>query len=237
MARRPRWIAGLLAILALAGGFAFLAQWQIGRAVAEATVVSVDSETPVDLNSLIHPGAQQVLSDGGRRVTVTGTWTQQAVVIDDRTQAGVTGQWLVRNFTVDGSCLPVAVGFGKAINPSDFIVIDDSPSTIAGRLVPSDDILSGNVMATTRTLVASADLVNEWNCDSIYDGYIVLDESVAPLTVIDATPPVPTTVLNWLNIFYAIEWVFFALFAVYFWFRLVKDAVEREDEIAAEARP
>jgi cytochrome oxidase assembly protein ShyY1 len=237
MARQPRWLAGLAAILVLAGGFAFLAQWQIGRAVAEATIESVDSETPVDLTTLLEPMTPQTLTDGGRRVTVTGTWTQQSTVIFERTQGDTTGEWLVRNFMVDGSCLPIAVGFGTAIDPTEFIVIDDSPSTLAGRLVPSDDIIAGDVQSDHRIIVAAADLINEWQCESMYDGYIILAETVSPLTVISAPPPVPQAVLNWLNIFYAIEWIAFAVFALYFWFRLVKDAVERETEAAGEAQP
>ena len=60
-------------------------------------------------------------------------------------------------------------------------------------------------------------------------------EAVAPLQTIPTGPPVPQTTLNWLNVFYAIEWIAFAFFAPYFWYRLVMDAVEREAEIAAEA--
>jgi surfeit locus 1 family protein len=36
-------------------------------------------------------------------------------------------------------------------------------------------------------------------------------------------------------VFYAIEWVVFAGFAVYLWYRLVKDQYEREMEDALEA--
>ncbi len=237
MARQPRWIAGLLAILVLAGGFAFLAQWQIGRAVAEATVVEVDSETPVAIQELLRPMTPQTRDDGGRRVTATGTWTQQSTVIYGRTQDGVDGQWLVRNMMVDGSCLPVAVGFAVSIDPAEFVVIDDSPSSISGRLVPSDDILANDIQTDRREVIAAADLINEWNCASMFDGYVVLDQATAPLETIHAAPPLPQAVLNWLNIFYAIEWIAFALFALYFWYRLVKDAVEREAEAAAEARP
>ena len=39
--------------------------------------------------------------------------------------------------------------------------------------------------------------------------------------------------MNWLNVFYAGEWVVFAGFAVYFWFRLTRDAWEKEHELAA----
>ena len=235
MARTPRWIAGLLAILALAGGFAFLAQWQIGRAVADATVVKVDSENPIDLEKLLPPMTAQKLTDGGRRVTTTGTWAAESVVVYGKSQDGVDGEWLLRNFRVGASCLPVAVGFAPNVNPADLIVIDDSPSTIVGRLVPSDDILAGDIQAERREMVAAADLINEWNCASMFDGYVVLDSAPAPLETILTKPPVPQAVLNWLNVFYAIEWIAFAVFALYFWYRLVKDAVEREEEIAAEA--
>ena len=235
MARRPRWIAGLMAILALAGGFALLAQWQIGRAVADATVSAIDSENPVPLDSILAPMSPQTQEDGGRRVTVTGQWTGQSVVVFDKRQDDADGEWLVRNFMVDGSCLPVAVGFGQGIDPSEFIVIDDSPTTLTGRLVPSDDLLAGDVQSERRVMLAAADLVNEWDCASIFDGYVVLDESTAPLDAIATKPPVPQAILNWLNVFYAIEWIAFALFAIYFWFRLVKDAVEREAEARAEA--
>jgi surfeit locus 1 family protein len=36
--------------------------------------------------------------------------------------------------------------------------------------------------------------------------------------------------LNWLNIFYAVEWVIFAGFAIFLWYRLARDAWERELE-------
>lgn len=237
MARQPRWIAGLAAILVLAGGFAFLAQWQIGRAVAEASIEAVDSESPVDLTTLLEPMEPQSLTDGGRRVTVTGTWAQQSTVVFGKSQDGVDGEWLVHNFIVGDACLPIVVGFAPTVDPSAFVVIDDAPSTLTGRLVPSDDIIAGDVQSDRRTIVAAADLINEWACESMYDGYIVSDESVAPLRVIPTSPPVPPAVLNWLNIFYAIEWIAFAFFALYFWYRLVMDAVEREAEAAAEAQP
>jgi hypothetical protein len=41
--------------------------------------------------------------------------------------------------------------------------------------------------------------------------------------------------VNLLNVFYAIEWVVFAGFAIFLWYRLVRDTWEREQEEAAEA--
>ena len=61
----------------------------------------------------------------------------------------------------------------------------------------------------------------------------------APETI-DAPPPNNEVSLNLLNIFYAIEWVIFAGFAIFLWYRLVKDAWEEENlphESPAEPSP
>ena len=87
----------------------------------------------------------------------------------------------------------------------------------------------------TMTTVSTAALINlwaNWSDQSVYQGYIV--DTVAPdgLAVIDSPEPVVEVPLNWLNIFYALEWAVFAGFAVFLWYRLVRDAWERETEEA-----
>lgn len=238
MARRPRWIAGLFAFLALAAVFGVLSQWQIARAVEQATIVAVDTETPVPLNTVLAPGDGLDLTDGGRKVTVVATWTQERVVVGDRRQGSATGHWLVSNVrTESGACLAVAVGWGATVNPNDLITIDDSPSTLVGRIVPSDDPTTGDYDHGRLTILSAADLVNRWDCPSMYDAYLVLDNAPSPLETIKSVTPLPQATLNWLNIFYAIEWSFFALFAIYFWYRLVKDAVEREADDLLNGQP
>lgn len=238
MARQPRWIAGLLACLGIAVVFALLGQWQVERAIAEATIVEIDTETPVPLDSVIRPGDGLTLPDGGRRVTVSATWTQERAVVLDRRQGSEMGQWLVVNArTETGACLPVAVGWGTDIAAAEFVFIDDSPSSLVGRIVPSDDPMTGDYDHGRLTVVSSADLINRWECESMYDAFLVLDDAPAPLETIASVTPLPQATLNWLNIFYALEWAFFAVFALYFWYRLVKDAVEREAEERAESRP
>ena len=41
--------------------------------------------------------------------------------------------------------------------------------------------------------------------------------------------------MNWLNIFYAVEWAIFAGFAFYLWYRLARDAWEKEVEDLEDA--
>jgi cytochrome oxidase assembly protein ShyY1 len=178
------------------------------------------------------------LADGGRRVDVTATWTQESAVILDRRQGSANGSWLVVNTrTSDGTCLPVAVGWSPTLDSGEFVFIDDSPSTLVGRLVPSEDPATGDYDNGRLTVVSSADLINRWECTTMYDAFLVLDEAPAPLEHILSVMPLPQATINWLNIFYAIEWVVFAAFALYFWYRLVKDAVEREADELAQAQP
>jgi surfeit locus 1 family protein len=87
------------------------------------------------------------------------------------------------------------------------------------------------------TMAVSA-LINRWQDmtgHDVYGGYVIAGDpaevgQVDGLVAIDAPPPVPETTVNWLNIFYAVEWVVFAGFAVFLWYRLVRDTWEREYE-------
>jgi surfeit locus 1 family protein len=66
----------------------------------------------------------------------------------------------------------------------------------------------------------------------VYFGYVTAAEPIGGLEAIVSPPPEQQAELNWLNVFYAIEWIVFAGFAVFVWYRLVKDAVQREREEA-----
>ena len=68
----------------------------------------------------------------------------------------------------------------------------------------------------------------------MYFGYVTAAEPAPGLEPISSPPPEESVELNWLNVFYAVEWVVFAGFAIFLWYRLVRDAVERERN-AAEA--
>ena len=63
---------------------------------------------------------------------------------------------------------------------------------------------------------------------SVYNGYVVSATPPPGLETISAPPPDTSVELNWLNLFYAAEWVIFAGFAVFLWWRLVRDVWERE---------
>jgi hypothetical protein len=71
----------------------------------------------------------------------------------------------------------------------------------------------------------------------VYFGYVTAADAPAGLDAIVSPAPEQEAQLDWLNVFYAVEWAVFAGFAIYLWYRLVRDAVEREreEQEAAEA--
>ncbi len=81
--------------------------------------------------------------------------------------------------------------------------------------------------------LSTAELINLWDEDS-YSGFVVafdMEAGGAPLehdaleleqVWVDTQPEASS--INWLNLFYAVEWTLFAGFAFFMWWRLVKDA-------------
>ena len=117
---------------------------------------------------------------------------------------------------------------------------DDTSVTVTGRFLPSEapEVPEEGADPHSMTTVSVAALINLWagySGEPVYAGYVTDQEPAAGLEAIHSPVPQEDVTLNWLNVFYALEWVVFAGFAVYLWFRLVKDAVEREEDLAAEA--
>jgi surfeit locus 1 family protein len=90
----------------------------------------------------------------------------------------------------------------------------------------------------------AATLLSRWHDTEqldVYRPYLASTTASAGLADIDPLPaPDEISPVNWLNVFYAVEWAIFAGFAFYLWYRLAKDAWEREveefeEQAAAEA--
>lgn len=84
-------------------------------------------------------------------------------------------------------------------------------------------------------LTAAHEVPAEQNLNLTATGSIATDASIMGES--DSVQPVRTAQvtqdqLNWLNIFYSVEWVIFAGFALYLWWRSLKDAVEKDQNPA-----
>lgn len=97
------------------------------------------------------------------------------------------------------------------------------------------------------TAMAPTHLINRWAEPAAenYGVYVSLDDesmravvgSTSRTAQIGAITPqaLEAPQLNWLNIFYAIEWALFAGFAIFMWWRLARDEFEKERREASEA--
>ena len=239
VARRPRWIAALLLTLAVAGTLAWLGQWQLERSFRSPAAVDIDTETAIPLTELTEPQSPVTEDDAGRVVTASGTLRADDVtVLTGRVGSNETvNAWLVgRLDTDDGATVAVALGWA----PDEEIALAAAPTAdqhleVTGRYLPSEGPQESDFEAGERTALSAAELVNEWeDVDAIYGGYIVLHDEWPGLGLIASPEPDPPVAVNWLNLFYAVEWALFAFFALFIWYRLVADQHEAELELQRE---
>jgi surfeit locus 1 family protein len=238
VARRPRWIAALVLALGIAAGFAALGQWQIGRAVQTATVVIVPDEKVTPLRQVATPQKEVTDRAAGQIVSITGKRVAgDTYVISDRVNFGVTGYWVLGHVVAtNGASVAVALGWSRTKAEADAaadVLRAGAPSaTYVGRYQPTEPPDQDDFRHNVVSVVSIPWLINEWKTvtPTAYGGYMVDNAAPAGLTKIQSVRPVNDVSLNWLNVFYAIEWTLFAGFAVYLWYRLVKDAWEREEE-------
>ncbi|HWM33117.1 MAG TPA: SURF1 family protein [Pseudolysinimonas sp.] len=240
VARRPRWIAALLLCLGIAAGFAALGQWQLERSVDNAQVAEApDTEAAVPLSSIADPQTAVTPAQLGRTVTVEPgeLVAGDFVVVTDRNNGGTEqGAVLVGHLvTADGITLAVALGW--APDAETALAAAGTPSwagPVTGRYLPSEPPSSSDFEAGRRSAISVAELINIWpDATPAYGGYLNLESTWPGLEPIFSPEPDREVSLNVLNVFYAIEWVIFAGFAIYLWYRLVRDVVEREAEEAA----
>ncbi|MDM7884479.1 SURF1 family cytochrome oxidase biogenesis protein [Curtobacterium sp. RHCKG23] len=244
VARRPRWIALLLLALVLAGVFAGLGKWQLERSIANGKPLPETTETRRDLDAVTQPGAGAPETIAGQKVTVTGTFVAGDTTILTGRSGGGTYQTI--GHLVDaqsGASLPVVIGWSDrrdAATAGGDRLADGDEVTVEGRYYPAESPDQDAYTKGEFSAVAPARFVNTWKAfdDRMYIGYVVADGTTAQaagLGTIADRAPTREIQFDWLNLFYAIEWVVFAGFAVFLWYRFVKDAFEREEEERREA--
>jgi len=242
VARRPRWIAALLLALAIAGGFAALGQWQLARSVESAAPREELTEVVVPLDEVSQPQAFVPDSATGQLVSVDAEFIPgDYSVLSDRINTSDPGFWVVGHAVVEnGASLAVALGWAATADAAS-AAIDELESsapdgTLVGRYLPTESPQESDFEAGIRSSMAVPELINLWSTAprGVYGGYLILDTAPAGLELIDAPAPIAEIGLNLLNVFYAVEWVIFAGFAIFLWYRLVKDAWELEVELQSE---
>ena len=255
-ALQPRWIAGLVFAIAVSGVFVLLSQWQFGRSTQPEVPVNPATEQVKPLTGTLQPGEFFRASVADQMVSASGSYDPaRQVLVPGRLKDGKTGYWVVTAFAVTDApvlkgvaaspktYIPVARGW--IADPADAAAPPSGTIQLTGRLLPSEAPVPNTAPEPGRaTAVSVAELINAWNVSS-YPAFVsataekagtddvgaAAGSGLEPLNI-PAQPPAEK--VNWLNLFYSVEWIVFAGFALFIWWRLVKDDYRRSLEDAED---
>lgn len=252
-ALKPKWIAALLAALAVSVILVLLSQWQFSRSVQEDVAPPSVTEKVKPLLDTLAPGEPMLGSAEGQIVTARGHFdSTKQVLVPDRVQDGEVGYWVVTAFVVDDAPVPDGVAATKEVvipvargwqaTAENAPAAPLGPLQLEGRLLNSEGPeIARNLPAGQVKMLASSELTNIWDvttyaafvvtfseqADGVEVGAKASGSTIVPITV---TATDQNNKVNWLNIFYAIEWAVFAGFAVFVWWRLVADDYRRDQD-------
>ncbi|MBN9178564.1 MAG: SURF1 family protein [Microbacterium sp.] len=262
---RPWWIGMLLFALLVAAVFAWLGQWQLGRAIDTNPPPPGATEQVQPIADVTAPGEYLPEPLVGQKVAVAGAFVPgDFLIVSSRFNDGQEGYWVTGQLRVDPAAaggvepasLAVAIGWAATREAADAAAsaLDDAAGAdveLTGRLISDEGPVrpGTGAPATEMTRMSPAALLGRWHDAAglnVYRPYLVADGLVADglgadelvadgLVAIDSPAPTEGSNVNWLNIFYAVEWAIFAGFAFYMWYRLAKDAWEKEVEALEES--
>ena len=250
---KPKWIAALVFALAVAAVFVLLSQWQFSRSLEKDVAPPEVTDQVQPLVQTLNPGEPMLGDIEGQIVTAQGRFDPaKQVLVHERLQNGEVGYWVVTAFEVDDApalegvvatqevVIPVARGW--IASPENIPVAPTGSIDLVGRLLNSEGPeLATELPAGQINMLSSAELSNIWKVTT-YAAFIVShqelngqqevgaqasDSTLVPITV---TATDQNEKINWLNIFYSLEWVLFAGFAVFLWWRLVADDYRRDQD-------
>ena len=234
LATQPKWIGALLLALFVAAIFAALGQWQLDR-----TFTKDDPKTNTENSSLALVEKKLMLD------------TQHVYIIDGRVQNGFTGYWLLANATDENlASTTLALGWVEKLKTAETLRSELMESVQAQAFLP----VLGFPLPTEGP--QPADKAKPYLLKSVALGQLI--NLYSPEVAIKSAPeylalsansvqfsderlkPIEVTYrdvekINWLSAFYFLEWMLFAGFAVFLWWRLVKDEIIRLTAEAAES--
>lgn len=224
--------------------------WQDRRAAEQVDLTHAD---PVPITDVLGPDDPFPTAGLGRPVEVTGTFlTAGTVLVTGREGAdGADGSWLVTPLSVGAADRP-AVPVVRGWVPAGTRIADVPPPPtgevdLLGWLQPTESAEAGDDDPSDGTIahLRVADLVQLVDGQDLYGAYVVA-ERTAPSDAaagvvaasLDQLPPA-SRFTGLRNILYAIEWWVFAAFAVFLWWRHVRDVTTERpvEEAADEAEP
>ncbi len=243
-ALQPRWLAILALLIIVLVAFSQLGLWQISRANSSDAQDVLDGQaqvTRVPLTSVTEPHAPFPSGASNLPVEVAGAYDPSLqFVVPERVLDGQPGWWVVTGLrTDDGAVLPVLRGWVS--DPADADTPGSGARIVQGTLAPSESAVppgEGEPLAAGQLAsIDLATLANTWPGD-LYNAFIfATDEQPASITdVVPVPPPSLGASVDWGNLGYALQWWVFGGFAIYMYWRFLRDATYPPVTEDAESR-
>lgn len=247
LALTPKWIGGFVLVLVLATAFVFLSMWQVDRAQHKNDVqTSAYANDKTPLNEVASAQVPLPSRETDRLVEVSGSYLPETtVLVDGRHQGGQRGYWVVTMFAVDQArlggglsgkkpvAIPVIRGFTSDEETARNSQAPPGNHTLVARLGPTEgpEPAVGDKVVNT---VSTAQLVNYFDVYSY--GAILFPEPDQRAHV--SGPELEHVTfhaqesggLDVQSAFYAVEWLVFAGFAFYMWWRLLRDEYRQQTQ-------
>jgi hypothetical protein len=216
-----------------------LAYWQWDRA---QSYVPLETSTSKSFEELSPLRDYLPASSVGVQTSVTGTWQPDdrilmpGRVIDGKsmvntnpenseviTLASPVGYWIVDIMELpDGSSLGVVRGFTQS---PDQIELASGTETISGAMQPSEDVPGLELVNDIAPL--TTEMIVENSRTIAHDGYLVATSETEFLALVKPIFTEPLVGgLNWRNVVYTFNWVFFAGIVALMWVRVARDELE-----------
>lgn len=213
-------------------------QWAVAHDVARADAVREVQERPVrPLSEVVGPHESFPDEGSGQRVSTRGRYAGDPVLVVDRRFDGAEVSWVLDRFVVADTDANLAVVRGWIPKgekpPSAPTGTIDLEGSLAPPEAPDE---SGGIEDGVLTSVDIAQLVNAWPGE-IYNGFAfaVSEDGTAEATQLQRVPPpLPDTSLKFRNVMYAGQWWMFAVFALWMWTKMVRQAARAEQDEADE---
>jgi surfeit locus 1 family protein len=223
---KPHFLGLLALVILVMVSFTYAGLWQWGVAQSSGSAMDSSISRPIaPLSQVLQPAQAFTAGDSLRRITFSGTYDgADQVLVSGRVLGQQSGYWVVTPVLVTGTgtMMPVVRGF---VSSTAGVPRVSGRVTITGVLAPSEQPAS--IAADgTQTTVDVATLLDRWG-GSVYAGFTFMTSeqpSVTGAPVLTFVPPKPATAgFNLLNAGYALQWWVFAGFALFMWFKMVRD--------------
>jgi hypothetical protein len=248
---RPWWLGMLVFALVVAAVFAWLGQWQLGRAIDTSPQAPGATEQVRPIADVTAPGAYLPEPLVGQRVEVAGSFVPgDFLVVSSRYNDAQQGYWVTGQFRTDAAT-PTSWRSRSAGAPTVRSRMPRHPPSTPTRAARSPS-QGGSSPTRARRPTRGRGHRDDADVAGRAAELVARHRRAGGVPFLPRrrrrrTPrrrarrdrlaaPAEGSSVNWLNIFYAVEWAIFAGFAFYMWYRLARDAWEKEVEALEEAQ-